>query len=397
MLSVYDAERRGQRSSLPLSGYPRWLEARSSHQEGVFTMIGLLRACLCAFAIVGVTLSGALLGVAPAAIAAAPALVDDSATITSITPDEGPTSGGTVVTLIGTNLLPSIVIVDTEKVTPDFIAPDGTSLRFTTPAHAPGTVDVIVSSFDSSEPVAFTYVAAPTITALSPDSGPQEGGTRVSVSGTGFGTSSVVVIDGADNVIPESISTDGTTLTYLSPTHDPGFVAVTVTTSGGQTGALPFEYIEPDEDATAPPAIVSPGQDEVVTTMTPVIRGTGLPAAIVTVTIDGRDSCTATVASDGLWSCSPAAPLTVGGHVVQATQVGPAGGSAPSPQTSFVIAATSDEGGSGSDEGGSGAGDAGTSELANTGVDLRPVGTLAALMLAVGCALALPRRRIGRG
>ena len=59
-----------------------------------------------------------------------------------------------------------------------------------------GTVNVTVTTPAAprrSSADHFTYNAAPTVTAVSPNNGPQAGGTSVTVSGTGFVSGSTAV------------------------------------------------------------------------------------------------------------------------------------------------------------------------------------------------------------
>jgi hypothetical protein len=89
--------------------------------------------------------------------------------ITSIQPASGPASGGTEVTITGTDLLPHIQCiipcpaqVTFGDVTVEVESETETRLVVVTPPHAPGTVDVIVT-VSGEEPVripaAFTYVS----------------------------------------------------------------------------------------------------------------------------------------------------------------------------------------------------------------------------------------------
>jgi hypothetical protein len=84
--------------------------------------------------------------------------------ITTITPDEGPTVGGTSVTITGTDL------TTTSSVTFDgapasFVVVSPTELSAVTPAGAAGTADVVVTTAGGSDTLAagFTYIAGPGI------------------------------------------------------------------------------------------------------------------------------------------------------------------------------------------------------------------------------------------
>ena len=59
---------------------------------------------------------------------------------------------------------------------------DDTTITATTPAHAPGAVDVVVTTpAGPSEPGDFTFDAVPAITSVAPASGPETGGTDVTI------------------------------------------------------------------------------------------------------------------------------------------------------------------------------------------------------------------------
>ena len=76
----------------------------------------------------------------------------------------------------------------------------------------------------------FTYVAAPTVTGVSPTTGPAAGGTLVTITGTGF-TGATAVDFGTTPATNLTVVSD-TTITVDSPPGT-GTVDVTVTTPGG--------------------------------------------------------------------------------------------------------------------------------------------------------------------
>ena len=359
---------------------------------------------------------------------------------TTIAPAQGPAGGGTAVTITGTGFAPgSTVSVDGgAPITPTAISADGTSLTFPSPAHAPGSVPVTVTSgAGTSAPVTFTYVAAPAsapvLTGLTPPSGSIEGGTVVTVTGTGFTPGSTVQVGGSGPITPTSISPDGTTLTFVTPAGPAGTTTVTVTSPGGTSAPLPFVVADPD----AVPEITSPVPGQVVTTDDPVITGTGTPGYTVRVFLRARVLCTTVVAADGTWACSPLGGLPEGEYTLTATQTGPAGvQSAASEPVTFDVdtpavggpgdgtpgagtpgagtpgagtpgAGTPGAGGVGG-TGGAGAGGSGGSggsgtsgyrtctaggdALAFTGSDTAPVLLAALLLMAAGGLLTLRRR-----
>ncbi|WP_229797587.1 putative Ig domain-containing protein [Jeongeupia chitinilytica] len=91
---------------------------------------------------------------------------------------------------------------------------------------------------------AFTYTApVPTVSSVSPNSGPTAGGTSVTISGTGFNGATAVKF-GATNAGSVSVNSD-TSITATSPAGS-GTVDITVTTPGGTSttsAADQFTYV----------------------------------------------------------------------------------------------------------------------------------------------------------
>jgi len=168
--------------------------------------------------------------------------------VASVTPSRGTTGGGTAVTIVGARLN-EVEVVEFGGVNATHVVEDSaTEVTVTTPAHAPGQVDVTVRTpHGSSEATAldrFTYVSAPTVTAVEPGRGTVLGGTTVTVKGTNLGEASAVEFGAASatNVVEDS----ATELTVTSPAHAEGRVDVTVTTPGGTStsaAADEFEYL----------------------------------------------------------------------------------------------------------------------------------------------------------
>ncbi|MBA8989458.1 LPXTG-motif cell wall-anchored protein [Curtobacterium pusillum] len=317
-------------------------------------------------------------------------------TVTAIDPHNGPVGGGTTVTLTGTGFTDDATVsVDgSDPITPDSVSDDGTTLTFTTPPHTAGDVDVTVTTgAGSSDPVTFTYDAAPagvpTLTALDPDNGPAAGGTMVTVTGTGFTDDSTVSVDGSDPITPDSVAADGTSLTFTTPAHAAGAVTVTVTTAGGTSDPLTYTYNS--VAAPEPPVITSPEDGGTVTTGTPQISGTGEPGATVTIRIGDTIVCTAVVAPNGTWTCTPLVALGDGTYTITATQAGDGGESDLSDPVTFTVAlATAAVNGNGNGSGSDGA-------LAYTGSDTAPMIAIALLLLLGGAGLTVVRRRHRRG
>ena len=151
-------------------------------------------------------------------------------TVTAVNPTNGPQTGGTSVTVTGTGFVTGATTVDFGSTAGTSVdVTSGTSLTVNSPAGT-GTVDVTVTTSSGTSATGasdkFTYNAAPTVTAVNPTSGPQAGGTSVTVTGTGFVTGSTTVDFGSTAGTSVDV-TSATNLTVNSPSGT-GTVDVTV-------------------------------------------------------------------------------------------------------------------------------------------------------------------------
>ncbi|MYT16784.1 MULTISPECIES: IPT/TIG domain-containing protein, partial [unclassified Streptomyces] len=89
-------------------------------------------------------------------------------TLTSISPNQGPTAGGTPVTLLGTNLTGATVTIGGNPATGVNVNPGGTAIHAFTPPGAPGpaTVTVTTDGGCASLVNGFTYVSPSHATSL---------------------------------------------------------------------------------------------------------------------------------------------------------------------------------------------------------------------------------------
>ncbi|HEY2306943.1 MAG TPA: IPT/TIG domain-containing protein, partial [Streptosporangiaceae bacterium] len=110
-----------------------------------------------------------------------------------------------------------------------------TVLKATSPAGTAGTVDVTVTTAGGTSALSaadqFKYRAEPTVTGVSPASGPTAGGTVVTITGTGFTAAATVKLGGTPATVVTFVSS--TILKATSPAGTAGTVDVTVTTTGG--------------------------------------------------------------------------------------------------------------------------------------------------------------------
>ena len=154
-------------------------------------------------------------------------------TVTRLSPTSGPAGGGTVVTVYGSNLTgASSVRFGTKSATHVSVVNSG-ELKVTAPSGT-GTVDVTVTTPGGTSAISskdrYSYFIRPSVSSLSPASGPAAGGNRVAVYGSNLtGASSLRF--GTKSATHVSVVNSGE-LKVTAPSGT-GTVDVTVTTPGG--------------------------------------------------------------------------------------------------------------------------------------------------------------------
>jgi IPT/TIG domain len=163
---------------------------------------------------------------------------DAAPTVTGINPTSGTASGGISVTITGTGFNGATGIAFGSTAASNFTVNSDTQIMATSPVVSlSGAVDVTVTTPNGTSATSnadqFTYLtptALPTLTSISPASGPDTGGTAFVITGTGF-TGATGVSFGRMAASNVSIQSD-TQITATSPAGS-GTVDVTVTTPGG--------------------------------------------------------------------------------------------------------------------------------------------------------------------
>lgn len=151
-------------------------------------------------------------------------------TKTAASPTSGSAAGGNSVTITGSNLNTASAITFGANAG-TITAANAGSVTATVPAGTAGTVPItLTTAGGSTNGLFYTYVDAPTVTAIEPAEGPTAGGTAVTIDGTGLATTSQVTFDGAPASF--SVLSDGQ-LTAVTPAGAAGEVDVVVTTTGG--------------------------------------------------------------------------------------------------------------------------------------------------------------------
>lgn len=123
-----------------------------------------------------------------------------SPTVTSVSPNSGPTIGGTSVLITGTNFtgLTSAQFGSTPATSFNFIS--DTTINAVSPTGT-GIVDIRVSTPGGTSPITpndqFIYlnmpISTPIITSINPNGGPTTGGNIVTINGSGFNSANTLV------------------------------------------------------------------------------------------------------------------------------------------------------------------------------------------------------------
>jgi len=207
--------------------------------------------------------------------------------VTGLSPAEGPTSGGTEVTLSGQGLMPGLQVLFGGLTSPKVTWVSTSQVRAVAPPGAAGAVDV--TAYDKNGVGllrnGFRYVADVRVTAVTPPVGPLAGGTQVVLSGAGLSGATEVRF-GAQAASSFTVDSDGQ-LTATSPAAaQTGAVDLTVTTPRGSwTVKSGFTYA----DAAGPFAVLalSPRMGPPAGGTRVLLTGQGLDQGTLAVTVGG--------------------------------------------------------------------------------------------------------------
>jgi len=252
--------------------------------------------------------------------------------ITGVFPDAGPISGGTLITIIGIDfsVAPTVKMIFTVypsvmySCTNVTFLNNNTLLALTPPVSDPGSYDVSVDAGTAVS--AFTYLIPPIISIITPNHGPEEGGTPITIVGFDFFDITSVTIGGnvATNIlvnIDTITSPYITTITCITP---PGTGTSIVEVIGvGGIGVSTFTYDTPAATITS----INPPSGPLVGGTPITIIGTGfinVPSSTpIGVTIDGTTATSIFVSPDNttITAITPAATAT-GPQIVEVTTTG---------------------------------------------------------------------------
>ena len=208
--------------------------------------------------------------------------------VTGVSPPGGPLTGGTEITIAGTDFTDrtTSVTVGNYPVTPvKFVS--STSIKVFTPLWPwnPSTITIKVTtpggtSADSVN-AHFNYIPVPTVTSVSPSSGLLTGNTEITITGTGFTGATSVTVGGVAVPLPIHVDND-TSIRVITPSGSAGTASVVVTTPGGpSTPNTLYRYAPiPTIASVSPASGLLTGNTEIT------ITGTGFTGA-TSVTVGG--------------------------------------------------------------------------------------------------------------
>ncbi|WP_338679375.1 IPT/TIG domain-containing protein [Janthinobacterium sp. TB1-E2] len=249
--------------------------------------------------------------------------------VSAISPTSGPATGGSTVTITGSNFSGATAVTFGSTAATGFTINSATQITATAPAGT-GTVDVTVTTPGGTSAISptdkFTYVVAPALSAISPTSGPATGGSTVTITGSNFSGATAVTFG---STAATGFTIDSTTQITATAPAGTGTIDVTVTTPGGSSAISPadkFTYV------------VAPAVSAISPTSGPATGGS-------TVTITGSNFSGATAVTFGAtaatgYTVNSATQITAtapaGTGTIDVTVTTPGGSSAISPADKFT-------------------------------------------------------------
>jgi hypothetical protein len=162
-------------------------------------------------------------------------------TLSAVDPGQGPASGGTAVTLTGTNLLGATAVKFGTVNATSFTVVSAIQINAVAPPGSAGAVQVTVTTpGGTSNGVTYLYAPVPVLTSAVPGQGPLGGGNTVTLFGSGLTTTNAVRFGStlaAFTVVSDSW------VTAIAPAGSAGAVNVTVSAEGGTSNAVTYARV----------------------------------------------------------------------------------------------------------------------------------------------------------
>ncbi|HEX2821202.1 MAG TPA: choice-of-anchor C family protein [Streptosporangiaceae bacterium] len=174
-------------------------------------------------------------------------------TVESLSESTGPAAGGTTLTVLGSGFTPTSTVKfgTAAALSVTYLSPQ--ALTVTSPPGS-GLVDVTVQNAGTSSGTSaadqFFYGSPPAVTGLSPSSGPANGGTKVTISGTGFTGATAVGFGGVPATSFTVVS--ATQIQATAPAQPAGTVDVSVVTQAGGSAQVTADQYAYHSVSTGP-------------------------------------------------------------------------------------------------------------------------------------------------
>lgn len=177
--------------------------------------------------------------------------------VTSVSPNTGPTTGSTVIAITGSNFVTGATVRIGGTLATNVVVANANTITALTPAGTAGAQNVTVTNPGGLFAVlnnGFTYTTisgpTPSLSAVSPSSGPFAGGTPITLTGSNFVSGATVRIGGTLAIGTAFVNT--TTLTATTPAGTVGSQSVQIVNPGGGSVTLPSAFTYTTATSPAP-------------------------------------------------------------------------------------------------------------------------------------------------
>lgn len=163
--------------------------------------------------------------------------------ITDVLTPGGPLEGGNTVRITGTNFSNGVKVFLDDVPCTNVQIVSATELSCTAGPHEEETVDTtLVGNMGEAVRLknSYIYQPAPTLATVTPNTGSNQGGTRITITGTFFRDDMTIKV-GSGTCTRVSVNSD-TEAVCFTPYHAIGNVSLTVTNTDLQTASLPGSY-----------------------------------------------------------------------------------------------------------------------------------------------------------
>jgi glutamate dehydrogenase/leucine dehydrogenase len=286
-------------------------------------MHGVRRAGTALFLVIGVVAALAIsqpagatsLGIEASSLLSTPV-------VSSVSPSSGPKAGGTLVTIQGSGFTGATSVKFGTGIGDDVTVVSDTEVTAVSPSAAPGVHHVTVTTPGGTSAVGnadrFTYLG-PVITAISPNAGPVQSETEVTITGSGF-TSATAVAFGPLASPGFNVISDSEIMAIAPQAPSPGVRNVSVTTPNGTSATVPADQYDYAVQASITSVSPSSGPQQGGTTVT--LTGAGFTGA-TSVTFGAVAGTDLTVLSDS--SLTVVSPAGDAGHDPELQVTAPGG------------------------------------------------------------------------